>query len=130
MKHLLPVGLCTTTQKRRGTEETRKTSKHYLPRPTVVCSTQSDFSDMGTGNWKSENIDVIKALFFLFCVFLLFSVLESDSNRYFSVKVVRSCCLSDLFHVCVLGEAADITAAPSEAEDEGHQKPRPLQSTK
>jgi len=39
-------------------------------------------------------------------------------------------CFSDLFYVCVPGEAADITTAPAEAEDEGHQKPRPLQSTK
>ncbi len=35
-----------------------------------------------------------------------------------------------IFHVCVPGEAADVTTAPAEAEDEGHQKPRPLQSTK
>lgn len=53
-----------------------------------------------------------------------------DSNSDLSVKVVPSFCFSDLFNVCVPGEAADITTAPAEAEDEGHQKPRPLQSTK
>lgn len=53
-----------------------------------------------------------------------------DSNSDFSVKVVWSFRFSDLFYVCVPGEAADITTAAAEAEDERHQKPRPLQSTK
>lgn len=49
-----------------------------------------------------------------------------------TVKIEKNSLLffSDLFHVCVPGEAADVTTAPAEAEDEGHQKPRPLQSTK
>lgn len=46
-KHFISVGLCTTPQKWRGTEETRKTSKHYLTGPTLLCSAQSDFSDVG-----------------------------------------------------------------------------------
>lgn len=36
--------------------------------------------------------------------------------------------LSDLFHVCLPGEAADVPAPPAEAEDEGDPKPGPLQS--
>lgn len=54
-------------------------------------------------------------------------------------RVFDSCCftlsmshavfVSDLLHVCVLGEAADVSPAPAKTEDEGHQEPRPLQST-
>lgn len=47
-----------------------------------------------------------------------------------SVTVCVTDCFSDLLNVCVPGEAADVTAAAAEAEDEGHQEPRPLQSTK
>lgn len=36
---------------------------------------------------------------------------------------------SDLLDVSVPGEAADVAAAAAEAEDEGYQEPRPLQST-
>lgn len=49
---------------------------------------------------------------------------DSNSDQQFSVFS------SDLFYVCLSGEAAHITAAAAETEDEGHQKPRPLQSTK
>lgn len=66
--YFIPVGLCTTTKKWRGTEETRKTSEHYLPCPTLICSTKSDFSDMGTWNWKSEykNLNATLLAFFPF----------------------------------------------------------------
>ena len=57
-KYFIPVGLCTTTKKWCGTEETRKTFKHYLTCSSLLCSTQSDFSDMGAWNWKSENLNV------------------------------------------------------------------------
>ncbi len=128
-KHFIPSGLCTTTKKWRGTEETRKTSKHYLPCPTFLRSTQSNFSDMGTWNWKSENINLIGTLFsFLF--FLCLSWTLCLGAETVTCDSVWSYCFADLFYVCVSGEAADITTAPAKAENEGHQKPRPLQSAK
>lgn len=54
-KPFLPAGLRTTTKKRCRTEETWKASEHYLPRPSVLCSTQSDFSHVGARNWKGKN---------------------------------------------------------------------------
>lgn len=54
-----PVGLCTSSQKWHGTEETRKTSQHHFTCPALLCSTESDFSDLVTWNWKSENRNVI-----------------------------------------------------------------------
>lgn len=63
------------------------------------------------------------------CVITLNLLFRASKSDVF-VNVVWSNCLSDIFNVCVLGEAADITTAPAEAEDEGHQKPRPLQSPK
>lgn len=47
-KHCILAGLCTTTKKRCGTEETGKTSQHHLSGPPLLRRTQSDFSDMGT----------------------------------------------------------------------------------
>lgn len=117
-----PAGLRTTTKKRRRTEETWKASEHYLPRPSLLCSTQSDFSHMGAWNWKSKNTIFLWILPLFF--FLFFFWLNLKCSRRDPV------CLADLFHVCVLGEAADVTTAPAEATDEGHQKPWPLQSTK
>lgn len=110
-------GLRTTTKKRRRTEETRTALKHHLPCSSLICGTQSDYSNMGTWNWKSKNTIVLG-------IYIL--ILNAD------LKISRwdPGCLADLFHVCVLGETADVTAAPAEATDEGHQKPRPLQSTK
>lgn len=68
-----PAGLRTTTKKRRRTEETWKASEHYLPRPSLLCSTQSDFSHMGAWNWKSKNTIFlwILPLFFLFFLLLV-----------------------------------------------------------
>lgn len=74
---------------------------------------------MGSWNWKGENNkNYIVNLRFLFFLDL--------KHHYCYPRVV----FSDLFHVCVPGETADIAAAAAEAEDEGHQKPRSLQSPK
>lgn len=54
-----PVGLCTSSQKWHGAEETRKTSQHHFTCPALLCSTESDFSDLVAWNWKSENRNVI-----------------------------------------------------------------------
>lgn len=126
-KHFTPAGLCTTTKKWSGTEETGKTSKHYLPCPSLLCSTQSDFSNMGTWNWESKNT----VFLWMFLPFIhLFFVPALELNISIWSVIQTWFCLPDLFYVCLLGEATDITTAPAEAKDEGHQKPWPLQSTK
>lgn len=71
-KHFISLGVCTSAKKWCGTEETGKTSKHYLPCPSLFCSTKSNFSDMGTRNWKSKNINanIITCLKLSFQLFL------------------------------------------------------------
>lgn len=71
-QHFISTGLCTTTKKWCGTEETWKTSKYYFPCPPLLRSTQSDFSDMGTWNWKSENRNAIINETFFLCVCLTY----------------------------------------------------------
>lgn len=66
-----PAGLRTATKKRRRTEETWKASEHYLPRPSLLRSTQSDFSHVGAWNWKSKNTLFLWILPLFFSFFLL-----------------------------------------------------------
>lgn len=119
----VPVGLRTSSKEWHGTEEAGQTSQHHFARPPLLCRSQSDFSDMVSWNWKSETrnvhlpVELLKAF-----------VCEPTAGLWLGSSWPSWSCLSDLLPVRLPGEAADVPSPPAEAEDEGHPKPRSLQS--